>query len=331
MSHNQSTNPKIVKRSTKGSVVSTTYEFPLDRKKNQRTLKEIIYDRENGKVLGRTPKNWGELLLFYAIFYIALAALFAICMEAMMATIDEKEPKWKLEESIIGTNPGLGFRPISDDTDQGSLIWYDSTNQSQILHWTHNLDRFLEEYKKSHGNQKNCDFEIVPTHNQTCRLDLGTFGDCSPENAYGYNNSAPCIFLKLNKIFNWIPEYYNDTEKLPSDMPEDLVKYIKSLEKEQRNQIWVSCRGEDPSDQEIAGEVQYFPSRGFPSYFYPFKNYEGYVSPLVAVKFIRPKVNQIINVECRSWAKNIEYSGSKRDRKGSVHFEIMIDAHVKQN
>lgn len=65
-------------------------------------------------------------------------------MKGLMLTISKREPKWKLDESIIGTNPGMGFRPISDDVDQGSLIWYDSTNQSQILYWTRSLDIFLE-------------------------------------------------------------------------------------------------------------------------------------------------------------------------------------------
>lgn len=47
-------------RRSKGSVVSTTYEFPYMRKATERTFGQIIYDSKQGKVLGRTPKNWGE-------------------------------------------------------------------------------------------------------------------------------------------------------------------------------------------------------------------------------------------------------------------------------
>lgn len=159
----------------------------------------------------------------------------------------------------------------------------------------------------------------MPSDGQVCRLDLETFGDCSPQNSYGYNNSAPCIFLKLNRIYGWIPEYYNDSEHLPEEMPEELRTYIKQLPQESRNQVWVSCNGEDASDQQIIGDVEYFPSWGFPSYFYPYTYVNGYVSPLVAVKFKRPKVNQIVNIECRAWAKNIQYSGSNRDRKVKCH------------
>ena len=51
----------------------------------------------------------GQLFAFYSIFYIALAALFAICMQTLMSTINNDEPKWKLTESLIGINPGLGI------------------------------------------------------------------------------------------------------------------------------------------------------------------------------------------------------------------------------
>lgn len=51
-------------RKSKGSVVSTTYEFPYMRQASDRTLGQIIYDSKQGKILGRTPKNWGKFLVF---------------------------------------------------------------------------------------------------------------------------------------------------------------------------------------------------------------------------------------------------------------------------
>lgn len=225
-----------------------------------------------------------------------------------MYTIDENVPKWRLDASLIGTNPGLGFRPIADNVDQGSLIWYDSSNKAQIRYWVNLVDKFLESksikgcqvkfknfyfyltaYSVSHSNQKNCDFDSKPNKKQVCKLDLDNFGECSRKYAYGYNNSAPCIFLKLNRIFGWEPEYYNNTKDLPTEMPQTLKDHIASLDEKKRNQVWVSCQGEDGSDKEILGDIEYFPTRGFPSYFYPYLNVKNYVSPLVAVKFRRPE------------------------------------------
>lgn len=36
-----------------------------------------------------------------------------------------------------------------------------------------------------------------------------------------------------------------------------------------------------------------------------------------------PTAGVLINIECKAWAKNIVYD--RAERKGSVHFELMID------
>lgn len=216
-----------------------------------------------------------------------------------------------LGESLIGTNPGLGFRPMAHDVDQGSLIWYDVSNQTQINYWSNLLDEFMDgetyfnfntcnqnsliensfhlpEYSLGSSNQKNCDFVELPNEGQVCKLDISKFDQCTKEHSFGYRNAAPCIFLKLNRIYGWEPRYFNDPDNLPDDMPNDLRDHITELQPSERNQIWVTCRGESPADRELLGEIEYYPSRGFQSFFYPYLNTKGYLSPLVAVKFLRP-------------------------------------------
>ena len=53
-----------------------------------------------------------------------------------------------------------------------------------------------------------------------------------------------------------------------------------------------------------------------------FWSQENYESPLVAVQFNNPKLGQLLHVECRAWAKNIDYD--KRHRMGISHFELYI-------
>lgn len=48
----------------------------------------------------------------------------------------------------------------------------------------------------------------------------------------------------------------------------------------------------------------------------------------MSVQFLAPKIGEIINVECIAWAPNIIYHGGERDRQGSVHFEILVDAKL---
>lgn len=91
-------------------------------------------------------------------------------------------------------------------------------------------------------------------------------------------------------------------------MPADLVAHIKTLKPIERKQIWISCQGEHPVDQEILGPVKYI-KYGFPGYFYPYVNTPGYLSPLVAVKFDRPKSLLILYIKnLRNFLILISYS-----------------------
>lgn len=53
--------------------------------------------------------------------------------------------------------------------------------------------------------------------------------------------------------------------------------------------IWISCEGENPADVENLGPINYLPALGFPGYFFPFQNQKGYMPPLLAIHFERPK------------------------------------------
>lgn len=83
-------------------------------------------------------------MVFYVTFYIFLAGLFAICMQGLFATLDERAPTWKLKRSLIGVSPGVGFRPYSNNLDEGTLIWYNKSNQTSFKKWTTLIDNFLE-------------------------------------------------------------------------------------------------------------------------------------------------------------------------------------------
>ncbi|XP_032668439.1 sodium/potassium-transporting ATPase subunit beta-2-like [Odontomachus brunneus] len=317
-------------------VQNGTYEFDYMRVPDTRTRWEIlrdgIYNPQEGTYCGHPPKKWGYTLIFYTCFFAGLAVLFSICMKGMLATLSTQKPKWTLKDSLIGTNPGLGFRPIAENADERSLIWYKASNATEVQKWTQLLDTFLEQYidpsllPDGGRTQQICNYTMPAKNGNVCAVDVNNWGPCSPSQQYGFNNSAPCIFIKLNKIYGWIPEYYNDTENLPSEMPDSLVDYIKTVNTSWLNTVWVSCKGENPHDNENIGKLNYYPrGHGFPGFYYPYENLPGYLSPVVAVHFLRPTRNLIINVECRAWAKNIQYSSYRSEKKGAVHFELMVD------
>lgn len=311
----------------KMSRVMTTYEFP--NRPAKKSFGQFLYDKDTGYICGRTTKGWGQLMLFYLAFYIVLAALFTICMQTLLATMNHQFPKWQLDASLIGTNPGLAYRPMPDDPDiSGTAIEYRAANKTSVKEWVERLDNFLAPYRNHEllpgggKNQVPCDFDTKLNPGQVCEVDVKQFTPCTSEQGYSYNKSAPCVFVKLNKIYGWLPEYYDDVDDLPEDMPTDLVDHIKSLKPVDRQQVWLSCKGLSASED--IGPVEYS-NRGFQSYYYPYTNQQGYLSPLVAVHFARPPVKINVNVECRAWAKNVMYRGGSRDRRGSIHFVLRVD------
>lgn len=78
------------------------------------------------------------------------------------------------------------------------------------------------------ATQKICGFNDSSVNNgrKVCEVDLTRLGPCSPQNSYGFNNSQPCIFLKLNKIYGWEPQFYDNVNELPDDMPKELKDHI---------------------------------------------------------------------------------------------------------
>lgn len=89
-----------------------------------------------------------------------------------------------------------------------------------------------------------------------------------------------------------MPDFYDDPATLPDDMPDDLKLYIAAQKPAERKQVWVSCRGENSADEEAIGPIQFIPRRGFPGYYYPYRNEDGYMSPLIALQFERPTRRQ---------------------------------------
>lgn len=319
--------------SKKNSKLDLDNEYYKAYEREKFNLRRFLHNPNEGTYLGRTTVSWAKIGIFYAVFYGILAALVAICMWVFFQTLDPRIPKWTLNKSIIGTNPGLGFRPMPpSDNVESTLIWYQGTDYNNYKYWTESLNEFLAVYKipgltPGRGqNIFNCDYNQPPPKGQVCDVDIKNWAPCNQENNYSYHRSSPCVFLKLNKIYGWVPEYYNDSQALPDGMPDQLKKFIKSEEttaRERMNTIWISCEGENPADEENLGPIRYIPTQGFPGYFYPYQNSEGYLSPLVAIHFERPTQGILINIECKAWAKNIIHD--RKDRIGSVHFELLID------
>jgi len=298
----------------------------------------FLYDKNTGAIMGRTLISWLKITVFYIIYYGLLTGFWALMLFIFFQTLPEDRiPKWIQNDGIIGQSPALGVRPgQSYELIDSSMIIFNMDRETKASkedvvpgygEWANRTKTFLKPYSKEPkpSNLVDCSKAKLTNDAQFCKFDISVLSGCAGDN-FGYDKGQPCIILKLNKIFGLIPQYCNDTKNLPEkakDMPETLKKRINAVTTKNKNQVWVECHGENAADQESLGPIKYFPREGgFPSTYFPFLNQKGYHSPLVAVKFMKPKVGQFLHVECRAWAGNIGYH--KRDRIGRAHFELMV-------
>jgi len=325
----------------------------------------FLYDRKTGAIMGRTPKSWFLITIFYMIYYSCLAGFWGLCMYIFMhTTITSDQPRWLTRDSIIGESPALGVRPSQTDAllDSGIFMFNKDAMHDvpgEIPGWKGWADRtqaFLDTFPKDKAacKQKFCDNGIALDEDEFCdngkfckngialdkdgvptekinqeernekfyffdQTSLGT--NCTKENNFGFSSGKPCVILKLNKIYGLEHDYYNEANV---DMPNALQMHITSNGEQYRDHVWVDCHGENAFDKDVLkSKVTYSPaSRGFSSIFYPYMNAQGYQSPLLAVQFEDLPVGQLMHIECRAYAGNINYD--RKDKIGKAHFEIMM-------
>ncbi|XP_023942974.2 sodium/potassium-transporting ATPase subunit beta-1 [Bicyclus anynana] len=263
---------------------------PPNRPFCERALK-AIYDPDDNTFLGRTPKRWGIVFAFYGVFYAVLALMFAVCMAGLFSVLDDRKPTFILDSSLIGANPGVASRP--------RYVVFDAQNSTNFDAYINELQEFLQPYTKETWYMSKM--------------------KCTKDDNYGFPDS-PCVFVKLNKIYSWMPEFFSATE-LPADMPEDLQEYIKVVSESERQKIWISCWDENKNTNET--QIEYPWGRGLPGRFYPYLNQDGYLSPLLAVQ-ITPPINTVVMIRCRAWAKNIIYNKSLKEPSGYVRLVMNI-------
>ncbi|XP_037089002.1 sodium/potassium-transporting ATPase subunit beta-like [Pollicipes pollicipes] len=303
--------------------------------KAHQSIRDFLWNSEEKKFLGRTGSSWLKIGIFYVIFYACLLAFWTLCLVIFLQTLNLREPKWTTKTgSLIGDNPGLGFRPRPPTKSiESTLIWFNQGKGENWGHWVTELTNVTESYRFVDPNAgaqlTTCNYDKQAGKNQFCEFKIDELGGrCTKERRFGYEEGRPCIIVKLNKIYNWVPDFYTSVAELPKKMPKTVRDRIardftNSSSHITKKNVWITCEGENPADVENIGLVNYYPHPGMPSFYYPFTNVQGYQSPLVAVEFSDVKSGVLINIECKAWAKNIKHD--RKERRGSVHFELMVD------
>lgn len=284
----------------------------------KKSLASRLYNSETRELLGRDSKAWFQITFFYFIFYALLALFWIGLLYLFHSTLDPKAPTFYNEESTMASrneiSPGMGFRPHKDP--ESALIYANINDADENV-------RLLDLYLNEHQELKETPFKGA--HEQEVVFNYEDLIDdtpCSRANSYGYNTASPCVLIKMNKIYGWLP-------RLAPETPYNLT----GLD-EQRFFVYVACNGAQSADQDNIGEMDYY--SGYPNSeigglefkYFPYKNQANYLQPLVFVHFKSISPNTLVNIECQAYAKNIDNERVKS--RGMTKFRLYVDTVEKE-
>jgi len=207
----------------------------------------FLYNKETGEVMGRSGQSWAKIGVFYLFFYGFLAGFFSAMLAVFMTTIERPEDggKPKLTQ-FIKNQPGL------TRLDQKFLLkGYDSKQNDSS--YANNLISIFEGIRDNKYYKEPCADQNVT---KPCYAPFTLYGDCQPDptdikkSMFGLKEKKPCVFIKINKVFDWIPSGNNGFLEL-------------------------NCQG--------SGFIQTFP-RGFLLNGFPYMGEKSHQLPFVAVQ-----------------------------------------------
>jgi len=257
----------------------------------------FLYDPENGAILTRTPLSWLQILAYYTVFYCSLALFWFICFSVFKAiSLPEagEGPKYKGDDSRIGVFPGLSVVPgnpkiFLKQSDQNRVVTdpTDGGDGNLNVDYARTIEAFLKFYNDPKA-EKYKEFNLMSSLGKDC----ATF-------PFGYvsarYNVKPCVYLKLNRIWDWKP-----SDERP---------------------VKVGCKGKNEYDKKALQGLRFWPvTRELPAMYFPFRgNKTGYQAPLVAMQMDSNQIdpNKWIVVQCSAGYED-------EDDKAYTEFKIIF-------
>ncbi|XP_075876207.1 potassium-transporting ATPase subunit beta-like [Nelusetta ayraudi] len=268
----------------------------------------FVWNSENGTVMGRTPKKWVYISLYYSAFYVVMTSAFLLSIWALMRSLDPYTPDYQDRLQ----SPGVMVWP---DTygEEDVEITYNTSDRASWMRMADILHEFLQPYNDS--RQRECNYYnctkgkyfiqntfSAPEHTKwACPFTQSMLGACSgsQDPTFGYNCTMPCVIIKMNRIINFLPSNH-------SDLP-----------------LYVNCTILD--GQANVNKIEYFPHGGAMdlSYFpyYGKQAQPTYVNPLVAVRFDLVGERRA-KVQCRVVSDKISYENIHDPYEGKVVFYL---------
>lgn len=234
-------------------------------------------------------------------------------------------------QSSLNLQPGLSMLPRPDSLT--SLIRFRMARRQSYGPYVHDLLGFVQGYERHTQGSRLSDCKRFVSYSDhpkfSCKfsLDLGS-KSCNLYNSFGFDNGSPCIVLKLNKIFGWIPDLSPNSNNIT-------VLGFPTIK--------IKCEGVTDFDKESIGKICYYDEEDtvryqtnphhdadcqsdfgqIRNYYFPYKKQRSYQNPFIWVKLYELKRHVTIMIHCWVIANNIFVDFN--EGLGSVQFEIIMD------
>ncbi|CAH8669344.1 unnamed protein product [Schistosoma margrebowiei] len=255
-----------------------------------------------------------KLFIFFILLY-TLLFIMVICFMKLVLykIIDADKPYLTGSYSSLQNTPGLSIVPVIST--EMNLVAYKDGKPDTFLIFQDMLIAFLSQYEYysyTGNNLRDC---LVQNDSQaltygtlvetSCLFNLDWSYACNINNYFGYDSGSPCVIIKLNRLYGWLPD-------------------IQSNE----NGIKICCKGANPNDDILLGTICLYDAyihteKGcgrqcafIPHQYFPYLNQESYQSPLIFLQFQNVKKNVLIQIHCET---------VNLPNKMSVNFALLVD------
>ncbi|CAF1581857.1 unnamed protein product [Adineta steineri] len=296
-----------------------------------------VYNKEYQTIFGNTSSFWIKTSIYYFFFYICLGLFYSGMVAVFAAILSRESPRYLFHNSQMSIKgnvyPGVGFRPMPDMTSTSVTLYNDTASINNTVATLRGyVAVFLTQYDTTYLSD--CSPTAPASQLQagfSCKLswtDVVTTDThpCSDTNLYGWGTGMPCMLIKLNKIYGWLPQ----TGSIAIQVANFTGQPVSPIDQREQN-IYITCNGKEASDKAALGPMIYYSLLsplgnsnygGLPYYFFPYMNAKDSVEPFVLVQFTSLPLEQKITIQCRAWAPNIEQFSQGSTMRGIAEFDI---------
>ncbi|CAF0816244.1 unnamed protein product [Rotaria sordida] len=303
-----------------------------------KSFRIFLYNKEHQTIFGNTSSSWIKISIYYFFFYLCLGLFFSGMIAVFAAIVSRESPTYTYRHNQMKVGGkfciGMGFRPMPDITSTSLTVYGDSQSQnttvSSLTSFRYN---FLTQYDTTYLEECspfNPASKLRGSHSCKFSWDDIVTSDahpCSTEKMYGWPIGQPCILIKLNQIYGWMPADGNIIDAVANATGQPILPIDQ-----QGQNIYITCEGREQEDKNKTGSMIYYsilhplgiPNYGgIPYYFFPYRNAREEVEPFVLVQFTSLPFDTKVNIICRAWAPDIQQYVQGSARRGVVTFDIL--------